>query len=162
MSPESARRKIVLLSLMTTVAFSCCLIVSPLFIQLKVAQAWQVVQIVFPVFAGYLGTAVIFLFQKKSGQLRIVDEDLLKYLIYAPFGVFWIIGLTVFFFFYVSNLPGRREGMQFDDLSNYVTMLVSFMNVTTGALTAFLFQSEEAPSHTPKPLNELSQPSAGT
>jgi hypothetical protein len=128
---------------------------------LKIAQAWQVVQIVFPVFAGYLGTAVIFLFQRKSGQVRIVDENLLMYLIYAPFAVFWVLGATVFLFFYVSNLPGRREGMQFDDLSNYITMLVSFMNATTGALTAFLFQSEETPSQTAKLHHEISQPPIG-
>ena len=58
MSPENALRKIVLLSLATTIVFACVLIMSPLFVQLKISEAYQVVQIIFPVFAGYLARII--------------------------------------------------------------------------------------------------------
>ena len=36
--------------------------------------------------------------------------------------------------------------MSIDELANYVTMLVSFMNVTIGALTSYLFQTQDQSS----------------
>jgi hypothetical protein len=143
MTPELARRKIVLLSLVTTVAFACFLIVSPLFLPLSAQEAYQTVQIVFPVFAGYVGAAVIFLFRGHGGPGTVADSEILRYMVYAPFAIFWTMGAAVMFYFFVSNLPGGVPGMEFSQLTNYVTLLVSFMNATTGALTAFLFQSEE-------------------
>jgi uncharacterized membrane protein len=143
MTYEDARRQIVLLSLLTTVSFSCLIIISPLFIQLKTAEALQVVQIVFPVFAGYIGAAVLFLFRGKPTTAPVIDELLLRYLVNAPFLVFWCLGVAVLAYFYISNLPGHVDGMAFAELATYVTILISFMNATTGALIGFLFQSEE-------------------
>jgi hypothetical protein len=71
MTAEQARRTIVLYSLITTVTFSVLLILSPLFIpSLGIADAFRVLQIVFPVLAGYLGTAVIFLFRRRDARAQ--------------------------------------------------------------------------------------------
>ncbi|MGJ5077005.1 hypothetical protein [Bradyrhizobium oligotrophicum] len=143
MTAEQARRKLIFLSLVTTVLFSAFLIVSPLFTPFGPQEALQVVQVVFPVFAGYIGSAVLFLFRGNPASGTIADQGLLKMLIYAPFAVFWCLAAAVLFYFYVSNQPGYNQGMTFPQLMTYVTIIISFMNITTGALGAFLFQSEE-------------------
>lgn len=143
MHPTEARQRIVVLSLATTVVAAGFLIISPLLIQLETQDAYRVVQIIFPVFAGYLGSAVLFLFQRRAGRTRVQDPQLLRYLVLGPFFIFWFLGIVLFIFFWASNLPGGIPGMSVDQLSNYVTMLVSFMNVTVGALTSFLFNAEE-------------------
>jgi archaellum biogenesis protein FlaJ (TadC family) len=143
MTAIEARRKLILLSLLTTVAFSIFLIVSPLFTPFTTKQALQVVQVIFPVFAGYIGAAVLFLFRGDAGRGSIADPTLLRILIYAPFVVFWCIAIAILVAFYISNQPGHGEGMSFSDLTTYVTIIISFMNITTGAIGAFLFQSEE-------------------
>jgi hypothetical protein len=143
MTTEDARRKLILLSLSTTVLFSAFLIISPLFTPFSSKEALQVVQVVFPVFAGYIGAAVLFLFRGSPTNGAIADQGLLRTLIYAPFIVFWCLAAAVLFYFYLSNQPGHGEGMSFPELMTYVTLIISFMNITTGALGAFLFQSEE-------------------
>jgi len=143
MTAEYARRKLILLSLITTVLFSVFVIVSPLWTPFDSQQALQVVQVVFPVFAGYIGAAVLFLFRGNPSAGAIADQNLLGTLIYAPFIVFWCLAAAVLFYFYLSNQPGHGQGMTFAQLMTYVTLIISFMNITTGALGAFLFQSEE-------------------
>ena len=135
-----------LLSLLTTTVFAGLLILSPLVLPVSTQDAYRVVQIVFPVFAGYLGSAVLFLFRQQRGPTYIQDPTLLKYLLLGPFFIFWFLGLIVFAFFWASNLPGGIPGMSIDELANYVTMLVSFMNVTIGALTSYLFQTQDQSS----------------
>lgn len=143
MTAEYARRTLILLSLITTVLFSAFVIISPLFTPFDAQQALQVVQVVFPVFAGYIGAAVLFLFRGNPSAGTIADQNLLRTLIYAPFIVFWCLAAAVLFYFYLSNQPGHGQGMTFAQLMTYVTLIISFMNITTGALGAFLFQSEE-------------------
>lgn len=143
MTAIEARRKLIILSLLTTVVFSMLLIIAPLFTPFTSKQSLQVVQIIFPVFAGYIGAAVLFLFRGDPNKGNVADPTLLKILIYAPFIVFWCIAAAILIDFYVSNQPGFGEGMSFSDLTTYVTLIVSFMNITTGAIGAFLFQSEE-------------------
>jgi surface polysaccharide O-acyltransferase-like enzyme len=143
MTTEQARRTIIALSLVTTTLFSCALIISPLFIQLKSGESLQLVQNVFPVFAGYIGASVLFLFRASPAASQTADNGLLELLVYSPFGVFWLLALSVLVYFYISNLPGRSEGMTFEQISTYITLIISFMNATTGALTALLFNSEQ-------------------
>jgi hypothetical protein len=146
MKIEVARRKVLLLSVATTVVFACFVIVSPLFLQLDGSEALQVVQIVFPVFAGYIGASVIFIFRGNTiGEREPIDPELLRYLVYLPFVVFWSLGAAVFVYFFVSNLPnsGGKQGMSFPQLATYITIIISFMNATTGALTSILFQTDE-------------------
>jgi drug/metabolite transporter (DMT)-like permease len=143
MTAVDARRKLILLSLVTTVIFSAFLIISPLFTPFSSKEALQVVQVVFPVFAGYIGAAVLFLFRGNPSIGTVADPSLLNTLIYAPFIVFWCLAAAVLFYFYLSNQPDHGQGMTFPELMTYVTLIISFMNVTTGALGAFLFQSEE-------------------
>ena len=142
MTVDHARRLIVLLSLGTTTAFTAFLIVSPLFIQVDIAEAYRVVQIIFPVFAGYLGAAVLYLFQRSAHDVIVADPVLLRYIVYGAFLIFWLLGLVLFLFYYVSNLPGGIEGMRIDQLSNYMTMLIAVLNITVGALSTFLFRAD--------------------
>jgi len=125
------------------VVFAGFLIVSPLLIHVSTQEAYRLVQIIFPVFAGYVGSAVLFLIQRRGGRTRVRDPELLRYLVLGPFLIFWFLGAMLFVFFWASNLP-EGPGMSVEELSNYVTMLVSFMNLSVGALTAFLFNAEEA------------------
>jgi hypothetical protein len=143
MTVEQGRRMIIALSLITTTLFNCALIVSPLVIQLKPGESLQLVQIVFPVFAGYIGASVLFLFQGTPAASQTADNKLLELLVYSPFCVFWLLALSVLTYFYLSNLPGKSEGMTFEQISTYITLIISFMNATTGALTALLFNSEQ-------------------
>lgn len=140
MTPLEARRTIVLYSLMTTVVLTGFLIVSPLLIQIESQDTYRLVQIVFPVFAGYLGSAVLYLFQGARSEVTVADPTLLKYIVYGSFSIFWFLDVAVFGFFYLSNMPEIKiKGMQLGELANYLTLLIAFMNVTIGAMTAFLF-----------------------
>ena len=112
-------------------------------IQIKSGDAYRILQIVFPVFAGYLGTGVLFLFKDKPARDNVADAVILRYFVYGPFFIFWAISAAVFTYFYVSNLPSSSaSGMKVSQLSDYVTMLMVFMNATVGALISFLFDSK--------------------
>lgn len=144
MTALQARQFIVLFSLLTCTFFVAFMVLCPLFMAIKGSESFQIVQIIMPVFAGYLGSAVIFLFQPNAGRSRIKDPVLLRYLVIGPFGIFWFLGAVVFVYFWASNLPGGVPGMDIDQLSNYITLLISFMNATIGVLSAYLFGSETA------------------
>jgi hypothetical protein len=143
MTPQDARRLLILLSLLTTTVFAILLILSPLLIQIDSTDAYRILQIVFPVFAGYLGTGVLFLFRDKPARNSVADAAILRYFVYGPFLIFWSISAAVFTYLYLSNLTSSTgAGMKVSDLSNYITMLMAFMNATVGALISFLFDSE--------------------
>jgi hypothetical protein len=52
---------------------------------------------------------------------------------------FWIASIAFVINFYFANLPGRGTLVTFETLSQQFTFLLSFMTLTTGALTVYLF-----------------------
>jgi len=132
---------------MTTVVLTGFLIVSPLIIQIESRDTYRLVQIIFPVFAGYLGSAVLYLFQGTKSEVTVADPTLLKYIVYGSFCIFWSPDIALFGFFYLSNVPTIKiKGMQLGELANYLTLLIAFMNITIGAMTTFLFNVDSSRS----------------
>src|ERR1700754_3640996 len=141
MSAGKARRHVLLLSLGTTALFAILLILFPLTGLVTPEESFSLVQIIVPVFAGYLGSAVPFLF-RTGPSTRVRDAQMLLILIYGPFGLFWAIGATLSFYFWASNQAGGVTGMGIADLTSYLTLLVAFMNGTVGAVVSYLFKVE--------------------
>jgi hypothetical protein len=107
-------------------------------------QAKQSLSLVLPVFLGYLGSGVVFIFNPPAGTLPELNEAnkrLLGLLIHGIFFVFAVSFLALIIAFGISNkktgLPG--SGMEFSSFSNGITATLSIMTTVVGAAVIYLF-----------------------
>jgi hypothetical protein len=122
-------------------------VISPAFgYPLTYDESYQVMQIVFPVFVGYLATAVAFVVRPAAEQA--IDENrlsVLRLLMRGPIVVFGAGILIVWIVFGYSNsrygIPGA--GMSLKVFSNLHTALLGILAATTGGLIAFLFPAKD-------------------
>jgi hypothetical protein len=122
-------------------------VVSPAFgYPLTYDESYQVMQIVFPVFVGYLATAVAFVVRPVAEQQ--IDQQrlsVLRLLIRGPIFLFAGGILIVWLVFGYSNsgyaLAGT--GMTLKVFTNLHTALLAILAATTGGLIAFLFPSKD-------------------
>lgn len=142
MSPEETRRLVVILSLVTLVAFSGFLILAPLFwLSMGSADAFSLVQIVFPVFAGYVGSAATFLGAPKVEDTPFADPTLAKTIVWGTFALFWFLGACLFVAYFVTNLAGGPPGMTVGQLATYIALFLALLNATVGALSSSIFRN---------------------
>ena len=80
-------------------------------------------QIVLPVFLGYLGSAVQFIFRSRQREAEMPAEDqrLLFLLVNGPFVLFVIFNLSLFGSFYMRNQLGG-SGLTFEELSQWFSV----------------------------------------
>ena len=109
-------------------------------------EAYQVMQIVFPVFVGYLAVAVAFVVRPAAEQAIDADRlKILRILLRGPIFLFVAGIVVVWIVFGISNsrfgVPG--QGMTLKVFSNLHTGLLSILAATTGGLIAFLFPSKD-------------------
>src|ERR1051325_8369038 len=78
----------------------------------------RLIDIVLPVFFGYLGAASHFLFNSNRGrEVPPAQRPLLRILVVGSFGIFTFIIVCLFIVFWVSN--GSPGAMSFDTLSRF-------------------------------------------
>ncbi len=147
MTEDYARIWLINVSLGLSGVFAIFTILSPaLGYPLEFDQALRLTEIVFPVFFGYLGSAVSFVIGRgRKSRVRQNSSALLSPLVKGPVFLFGVGGLAAFLAFGISNgsdaPPGT--GMSVDTLALIFTGLVGLLAVTTGALVAYLFRAGE-------------------
>jgi hypothetical protein len=140
-----ARKVIIWTSLGSTAAvFVFFLVGPPLGFPLGWDQVQRVIEIVLPVFLGYLGTATHFLFKKSdpSGDLDLGDKaPLLGILIRGPLIVFGLAVAAILFAFGFSNRTNAKpdSGMSVDQLAWALTAALGILTASTGVSVSYLF-----------------------
>lgn len=146
MSIESARTWLVKASLTFTAATFVFFFIAPaLNYPLRYDQSFRLLQVVFPVFAAYLGSATYYLFnQSAEGHEAVLpgNSKLLGLLVKGPLIVFAIAMIAAIVAFGSSNRFGAvDEGMSVDTLSLALSLALGLLTVTTNAIAAYIFAS---------------------
>ena len=148
MTYNSARKWLVLSSLVMLGLYGFFLIIAPVTsYPLEYEQALQLLQVLFPLFIGYLSAAVVFVFQGDDITSNLEVSPLLGSLVKGPFLLVFLLIATVFCAFGISNWPsesaGIGEGMPFDMLSTITSLILAIHTGTTSSLVFYLFKSEQ-------------------
>ena len=146
MTVYEARRWIIVASLLIAGAVFCFFVVAPaLGYPLRFSEALSIVQIVFPVFVGYLGAASQFVFQKSPPpDDATAARPLMALLLYGPLSLFLLVIVLATLVFGYSNrasaAPG--DGMSLEQLRVSVTAAMGLLAVTTSVVVGYLFAVE--------------------
>jgi uncharacterized membrane protein YidH (DUF202 family) len=148
MSVYHARRWLIGASLIAAGSAFCFFMLAPVLgYPLRHSQAQSVLQIVLPVFLGYLGAATQFVFQKTpSPEDAFTISPTMSLLVRGPIALFLgMIAVAIFAFGYSNRLsaPPGEEGMSVDQLSTAVTAATGLLAVTTNVVVAYLFAVEK-------------------
>jgi hypothetical protein len=110
---------------------------------LSYSDAINVMKVIVPIFAGYLGSAVLFV---GAGGTSIADEPadkILSLLVRWPVFVFVICMVALLVSFPLSNGAGfTGKGMTPNTLSLLVSLLAALLAATTGGISSYLFKIE--------------------
>jgi hypothetical protein len=114
---------------------------------LEYAQSLRLMEIVVPVFFGYLGAATHFVF-KKTRKVRLARPEvrpLLGLLVRGPLVLYTFATLAAILVFGVANREGAPpgSGMSIDDLARIFSILLVLLTTTTSVLVSYLFAAEE-------------------
>jgi hypothetical protein len=148
MTINSARKWLIASSLTITGGQMIFLLIAPAFsFPLTYPQNLDLLQIVLPVFLGYLGTASHFIFQSTAPPVR-AQNQFLGLLVKGPIIIYVLAVTAAFGSFAYSNRVGaeRGAGMSVDNLSTALSLTLGLLAVTTGIVSSYLFA---APKHMP-------------
>lgn len=151
MDIDRARSVLILSSLIITGLQIVFLIAAPVFgFPLPYPGNLHVLQIISPVFLGYLGSASHFIFQDPAPVVP-VQKRFLGTLVVGPIVIYACSIITAFAVFAWSNRadapPGT--GISEDDLSTILSLALGVLAVTTGVITSYLFVAPKEKSNTP-------------
>ena len=148
MTIDDARLRVIIYSLgITGILIPFFFLAPSLGYPLSSKQARVIMAVILPVFLGYLGSAVSFVFNhaQPPPKTNISSERLLGVLLNGSVAVFALgFGALIFAFGHSNRaaaLPGT--GMSFDDFSTGVTTLMSIMTATIGAAIIPLFGAKK-------------------
>jgi len=156
LSVPSARVAIVAFSLGITGVLLCFLILAP-----SIGMPFNpgrnenlmLVQVVIPVFLGYLGSASHFLFRARAApDVEVADERLLGLLVFGSFGLYVLANTTLFAAFYLSNRPDG-PGMSIDELSKWFTLILGLLTCTVSVITSYIFNASRPQTALRRPSN---------
>jgi hypothetical protein len=93
-----------------------------------------------PVFLGYLGSAVHFIFQRSVPDVPVQNE-FLGILVKGPIIIYTVAVISALAAFGYSNRVGAEigSGMSEDALSTTLSLSLGVLAVTTGVITSYLF-----------------------
>jgi hypothetical protein len=101
----------------------------------------RLIEIIVPVFFGYLGSAAHFIFRSRRGaEISVNDETLLALLIYGPFLIFITINIALFAAFYLYNRPDG-PGMDVEELSKWFSFGLGILTCTVSVISSYIFGS---------------------
>jgi hypothetical protein len=100
----------------------------------------HLIEIVSPVFLGYLGSAAHFIFQTTIPDVP-VQREFLGILVKGPIIVYTLAVIGALAAFAYSNRVGAEigSGMSEDALSTALSLSLGVLAVTTGVITSYLF-----------------------
>ena len=111
---------------------------------LEYRQSLRVLEIIFPVFAGYLGSTTLFVFKVEQGGERGLEKDrssLAGLLVLGPIIVFGLALIAVAAAFGKTNGQSapRGSGMTPDQLAASVSGILALLSVTRNIAASYLF-----------------------
>lgn len=149
MTVYEARKWLVIASLCVAAVSFTFFILAPVFgYPLRYSQAVTLLQIVFPVFLGYLGAATQFVFQKTPPATKVAARPMMGLLVKGPIVVFSIMvtGAVIAFGYSNRATAPLGDGMSVEVLSTTTTAALGLLTVTTNVVVAYLFSIEEPTS----------------
>jgi hypothetical protein len=140
MNFNEARRWLVLFTLFFTGANFIFFLLGPAFgYPLEQNEAIRMLEIVLPVFLGYLGAATRYLFESGKKTIAIsANPELLAILVRGPAILFVVVSIASLIAFGYSN-RGSGTGMTPDTLAAMITGNLGLLAVTTNVIIAKLF-----------------------
>jgi hypothetical protein len=143
MTPQNAaRRWITASSLIVCCVILVFLLAAPAFgYPLEFAQSLRLLEILAPVFFGYLGAATLFVFRSNPAPERPLPDNvlnLLPLLTKGPIYLFAIVIAVLLLSFGRMNSPGGA-GMSVDELAVGMSVALGLLTVTSNVIVAFLF-----------------------
>lgn len=145
MQLDSARLWLIKASLSATALAFCFFIVAPACgYPLRFDQSFKLLEIILPVFVGYLGSATQFVFSKHEPvgpEVHGQRAAFVGLLVRGPILVFSLGLVSAVVAFGITNRPGAPAGtgMSVDALSGIVTAALSLQAASTGAIVSYLF-----------------------
>jgi hypothetical protein len=148
MTPTEARLWLIKASL---VAYGCAFVffvLAPAFgYPITYSDAINVLKIILPIFAGYLGAAVLFLGTGGATEAEEPASRMLSLLVKWPIALFGVGMLALIVGFPLSNRSEfTGSGMTPNALSLLISLLTALLAATTGAISSFLFKVEKRPA----------------
>jgi hypothetical protein len=144
MTPTEARAWIIKASLLAYGCVFVFFVVAPtLRYPLKYADAINIMKIVAPIFASYLGAATLFVVSGQESEDTEPRSEMLGILAKWPVILFGIGFVSLLIGFVLSNSSEYNgEGMTPNVLSLLVSILSGLLAGTTGAISSYLFKVE--------------------
>lgn len=145
MTTEDARKFILLASLGITGLQMVFLFAAPAFgFPLTYPRNLDLLQIVAPVFFGYLGSAAHFVFRTPAPTVP-ANNELLGILTRGPIAIYVVAMAAAFGAFAYSNRAGASPGtgMAVENLATATSIALGLLAVTTGILVSYLFVTDQ-------------------
>lgn len=144
MDTNGARSWIIKASLLLTTGLVLVFVITPaLGFPLTFEQARGLLQIVLPVFLGYLGSATHFVFASKQPTAAALKlpEHLVALLIKGPIVVFVIwCSSAIVIFGYSNRIEAKAgSGMTLDMLASLIAGALGLLTTTSGVAVSYLF-----------------------
>ena len=139
------RNWLVIASLCVTAGVSVFFIIAPgVDSTLRFSESIEIIQIIVPVFFGYLGSAAQFAFSASKHKSADVDPDrlrLIRILTRGPVYTYLLIVLTAAFVFWLTNRPGADpdSAMTYTTFKVLMTGALALLAATTSAAASYLF-----------------------
>ncbi|ETW94218.1 MAG: hypothetical protein ETSY1_35840 [Candidatus Entotheonella factor] len=147
MNTEMARIWLVVASLIIVAACFMFFILAPLFgYPLESQQAIRLLEIVLPVFLGYLGSASYFVFKRPHRSRMPVElGTLTSVMIRGPVIVFCLVVISAIFAFGYTNRFNAtpRTGLSIDMLAGMLAAALGLLTVTTNLMVSYIFSDVE-------------------
>jgi len=159
MNYDDARRKIILYSLLLTGVLVPFFFLARAFgYPLSPDQGTQTLSLIVPVFLGYLGSGIAFVFNPPGAALpepNAQTRALLRTLINGAFIVFAVSFVSLLVGFGWANRPSALPGagMSFSTFSNGITLILSIMTTIVGGSVIFLFGAQARDARGVEPSN---------
>jgi hypothetical protein len=120
----------------------------------------NLLQIVSPIFLGYLGTATHFIFKTPTPQVQ-VNNQFLGLLVNGPIAIYFFAIVAAFGAFGYSNRSGAPipGGMSVDNLATALSIMLGVLAATTSVLISYLFVANQSAASSAAPVG--SSPAAG-
>jgi len=124
---------------------------------LEFAQSLRILEIVLPVFLGYLGAGALYVFRSTSPDDRMTFRPaaapLIGPLLKGPVAVFAVAAIALIVAFGMTNgkdaAPG--SGISIDQFAAGMTTILGLLTVTTNVAVVYLFQNS---GKTPEQVKE--------
>lgn len=162
MTASGARRWLILSTLTISTSLLLFFILAPVAgFPIQFSQSFRVLEVIVPVFLGYLGTAALFVFRagvpEDDIEFRPAVANLVGLLVKGPVLVFGLGTIALIAAFGLSNGKDAAAGtgVSLDQLSGGMSMILGLLAVTTNVAVAYLFRghSPAQPGTTTQPAN---------